>query len=74
MWAPKLCGAVDDKGQQKRAAIPRQHLTGQYIGIIPANARAMPISDSIFGKKLAIHAVPIACQSKIGGLPTEIYP
>ena len=53
MWAPKFCGAVDDKGQQKRAAIPRQRLTGQYIGIILGDARALQLKvwNDLYGIK-----------------------
>jgi hypothetical protein len=41
---------------------------------MPAQMSAIPISDSTFGKKPAIHDGVLACQSISGGFPVAKYP
>jgi len=47
---------------------------GQYIGTMPAHTSAIPISDSMLGRKSAIHHGVLACQSMSDGLPVAKYP
>jgi hypothetical protein len=54
--------------------LSRHRRDGQYIGIIPTKTRAIPISDSMFGRKSAIHHGVLACQSMSEGLPRVKYP
>lgn len=39
-----------------------------------ANTSAIPISDSMFGKKSEIHHGVLACQAMSDGLPVATYP
>ena len=41
---------------------------------MPANMTTIPISDSIFGRKSAIHQGVTACQLTIDGWPVTKYP
>lgn len=47
---------------------------GQYIGIMASNISPIPVSDSRFGRNLAIQSGALACQSISDGLPVTRYP
>ena len=71
-------GGVLNAAEASRAPIDLSMNTysrdGQYIGIIPMQARVSPISASKFGKQSAIHHGVMECQSIREGWPAAKYP